>query len=169
MGAPQSLRRSVAMEYARLEMKLVREGWSRSMAFAGALSGPVAGAVVSSPSWQVSRTLLRRKDVHKSERRSTTTPPSPVAGPAPEGSSVLTLKSSVVGPQGAIGVLSRLWVSRADACVTHLLVQVPGGDEHIVPVNLVENLSGSRVILKVNKDAVRRLFLYRPDAQLESE
>lgn len=157
------------MEYARLELTLVRGGWSRGIVMAGAVSGSVEAVRVDLHTVQVTHTTLTRRAGRTRTPRQDAAVAAVSAHLAPATSSLLTLNTRVAGPSGRVGKLSRLWVSRLDARISHLLVRVRGADEHIVPMNLVESLGRTQVRLKVDRDTIRRLFVYRPDRVLTND
>ncbi len=156
------------MNYARMELLLVRGGWSKGFNFAGAVSGAVEGVAVDTSQWQVIQTRLPRKIVRRHTITQLSLGPT-LLSPAPPGLVWISKGTSVRGPQGLIGKLSRLWVSRADTSITHVLVRTRGNDEYIIPLHHVETMNNSSVLLKIDSHAVRQLFVYRHDDTLQSE
>lgn len=159
------------MQYARIEMVFVRGGWSRSTMCAGAVSGPVRGAVVDPTRLIVTHTLVspklaRRLDVAHS-----------IGGDvvaAPIDATTLNPKTPVFGGKGAIGQVSRAWVDRSSACITHVLLRAGGGifkngPEYVVDANKIAKVSQSGVVLKPGVDALIMLPVFRSDAAIAAD
>lgn len=159
------------MQYARIEMLFVRGGWSRSTTCAGAVSGPVRGAVVDSTHLVVTRSFVSARIArHLAETHLSADD----ALGIPADAATLTHKSTVTGSKGPIGHVSRVWVDRASAQVTHVLLRGAGGifhngPEYIVEAKRIAAVTSAGIILKPGMDTLIMLPVYRPDADIAAD
>lgn len=160
------------MEYARIEMVLARGGWSRSAMFAGAVSGRVKGAVVDPARLVVTHTLV---PAQVARQLAAAQPGADAAADAAATDGVtLTPKTIIQGETGSLGQMSRIWVDRATAKLTHVLFRAGGGlwgakYEYVVAAQRIASLSSTRVALKPGMDALVALPLYRADVDIAAD
>src|SRR5579859_877526 len=162
------------MEYARIEMVLVRGGWSRSTVFPGALSGHVRGVVMDPTRLVVTHTIVASKVVRNLAPAHRG--PSESASAPDDASRTLELspRTNVVAAKTTLGRVSRIWVDRNSAKLTHVLVRAAGGMgrapvEYVIDINRVASLSARTLTLHSGTEALLFLPIYRPDADIADD
>lgn len=159
------------MQYARIEMLFVRGGWSKGTTCTGAVSGSVRGAVVDPAHLVVTHSLVSARVAgHLAENH----PSSEVVLSIPTDAAILTSKSSVTGSKGPIGHVSRVWVDRASAQVTHVLFRdtnglFHNGPEYIIEAKRIAAVTPAGIILKPGMDTLLMLPLFRSDADIAAD
>lgn len=158
------------MEYTRVEIEFIRRGWWPGVPVAGAVAGPARGVAIDS-SFTVMQTLVPRRRSRTLSGAGLTAVERNVAA---EGGQLVTVASRVRGTNGgALGTVSRLWVTRATGKITHVLVRAPGGilgarAVHIVPAELL-SLSSAAMVASIDAAKLRALPIYRPDHAIEGD
>ena len=125
------------MEYARIEIKLVRKGWARPIRLPGAVPGPAFDVEIDPASLRLVATTV-------SPRRMRQLGMSPGAGATDPNAIRVAASTLLAGVRGPLGRVTQLWVDRAGD--RHVLLGEPllhGDDqEGDAPV---EGLSGVAV------------------------
>jgi osmotically-inducible protein OsmY len=165
--------RILLMEYARVELLLVRGSWSRGVRVAGTVQGPVRAAFVLPDDRTIAYCALPHKLARQLlARGQAANEPGWDALAREHG--MITARTHMRGPQGTLGTISRVWVARPTGQITHLLVRertrrLRAATERVVPVEVVESLRRGEVRVKIGADAFAELPVYRPDAAIESD
>jgi osmotically-inducible protein OsmY/sporulation protein YlmC with PRC-barrel domain len=154
------------MEYARIELMLIRGGWTRGIAVPGAVAGQVKSVIVDTAQWTIAQTIVAPKVARHLA-------PVASATDAPELASAISLtnKSVARSAKGVIGRVSRVWVDRRTGRVSHLLLRAPRGGkaEYVVDAKHIAAFDALGVSLHPGADGLFLLPLYRPDAVIASD
>src|SRR5690348_943983 len=95
------------MEYARIEIALVRRGWARPVPVPGAVPGPAFAVNVDPTTLHVAVTTLAARRL----RKLGAAPPAALEGNVARGVAVKA-GATLVGARGTLGRVARLWVDR---------------------------------------------------------
>jgi hypothetical protein len=161
------------MEHTRIEMLLVRDGWSRGVQVAGAVAGQVRGVVIDPADRAVTQTVIPHRRARALSSLATAQY-EPVGAVDPNRSVVLGANASVRGPGGALGSLSRLWVDRSSGRLTHALIRprtplLRPRRERILPAELIESIGPKGLVVKIGPAAIADLPLFRDDALVAAD
>lgn len=161
------------MEYTRIEIRFVRGGCSRATRVAGAVAGQAVRAVIDPTQFAVTQTLMPRKSARQLPELAGAGG-EPISVPQPEGALVLSAATHVHGPDGTLGMVSRVWVARATGRMSHLLIRARAGiwlarDEYVLSAELVESIGHDGVTVKPGPKTIADLPLYRSDDVIASD
>ncbi len=158
------------MLYTRLEIRLLRRGWSRGTLFSGPVGGKACGAVIDPATGTVTHTLVPR-----ARRRTPAVDPARALGDerSPVASDLVRLVAGTHVRIGAarVGRVTCLWVDRASSALTHALVRPRAGVfsrevERVLPIELIESVGDSGLALSKGAPPLRDLPPYREDAAI---
>jgi osmotically-inducible protein OsmY len=150
------------MEYARIEIALVRQPWARPGQVPGAVPGPAFAVDIDPATLHVAATTLAARRLRK-------------LGVAPAEALDVAVATrvaagtSLVGARGTLGRVARLWVDRETMRLMHLLVRPSGasaGTLHVVPAGSVTLAAPSRFTISLDAAALAALPLYRADGEI---
>jgi osmotically-inducible protein OsmY len=152
------------MEYARIEIALVRRLWARPVRMPRAMPGPAFAVDIDPATLHVATTTLATRRL----RRRSATPLAATDGTL-AGVIVLRAGTVLVGARGTLGRVARLWVDRETMRVMHLLVRPSGAHAstlHVVPASSVTLAAPNRFTTGLDAGALAALPLYRPDGEI---
>jgi osmotically-inducible protein OsmY len=150
------------MEYARIEISLVRQGWARPGRMPGAAPGPAFAVEVDPATLGIVATTLAARRLRKLGA-------APAEATGETGAERVSAGTSLVGARGALGRVARLWVDRETLRLMHVLVRPSGahaGTLHVVPAGSVTLASSNRFTTSLDAAALAALPLYRPDSEI---
>lgn len=161
------------MQYARVEMLLSGRGGSQGLRVAGPVAGQIRGAIVNASDLSVAYSVLSRKRAHQLPSLAAATAEAARA-PLPAGVETITAATRVRGPQGVLGVVSRVWVASGSGRITHVLVRRHGGwfgrgMEYVLPVELIATVAREGLTAKIGQRELDELPVYRPDEAIEAD
>jgi osmotically-inducible protein OsmY len=153
------------MEYARDDIALRRGGWSRAARIQGAVAGTAREVRLEPGSWHVLATLVSRQRARQLGRMGLGE-----AGATEADASALrvTAATRVVGPQGAVGRVAHLWVSRGTGALTHAVLRTHEA-LRIVPAEALQATAQGALRTTLGHDEFLRLPLYRPDEAITAD
>jgi osmotically-inducible protein OsmY len=150
------------MEYARIEIALVRKGWARPGRTRGVVPGPAFEVEIEPATQRILATTLAARRM----RQLGTQPGAPAVDPS---AAHVVAGAMLVGAGGSLGRVVRLWVDRESLRLMHVLVRPAGahaGILHIVPAAEVTIAAANRLTTGLDAAGLAALPLYRADSEI---
>jgi osmotically-inducible protein OsmY len=148
-----------AMEYLRLELRLVGARFGARTTVDGPAAGDVTEATIDPATWHVLQVVVPTRTAREQGL---------MASAATASGAVITAQTQVVAGKRKLGAASRLWVNRPDEMLTHVLVSI-GGQEYIVPVGQIAKLEDKQIVLVPEITGAHQLRIYREDPAIAAE
>jgi osmotically-inducible protein OsmY len=161
------------MDYARVEMLLVRGAWPRGISVRGAVAGPALAVIVDPNTRMVTHTVVQPRRMRQLRAAEDGYGISADDRESQNGVSI-TASTRVRGVNASLGVLTRVWVDRASSCVTHVVIRrhmgvLASGPERIVPIDRVEEMRLGTILVKLDSTGFSDMPVFRSDSLIERD